>query len=150
MKLTNLVIILGIVVSFTAFASGADERDPAGMTDDGSGIPANDANGKVVGYTTLDNARMKAETGAAVLFFNAAWCPTCRAALADLTSRQGELGDITVFLVDYDSEKDLKRRYAVSAQHTFVQIDTNGDAVLLWNGGATDMLLHKIEGLDAG
>jgi hypothetical protein len=55
------------------------------------------------------------------------------------------LGDIAVFLADYDKERTLKQTYGVSAQHTYVQIDKDGNAVTMWNGGGTDMILMNVE-----
>ncbi len=55
------------------------------------------------------------------LLFHANWCPTCRAqdrALDTLKSEQGL--DLTVLKVNYDTEKDLKRRFKVNAQSTIV------------------------------
>lgn len=55
------------------------------------------------------------------LHFHADWCPTCRAQEKVLRSLQSEPGlDLTVMVVQYDTEKDLKKRFNVRAQSTFV------------------------------
>lgn len=55
------------------------------------------------------------------LHFHADWCPTCRAQDKALQSLKAEKGlDITVLTVNYDTEKDVKRRFKVNAQSTFV------------------------------
>lgn len=55
------------------------------------------------------------------LHFHADWCPTCRAQDKALQSLKAEKGlDITVLTVNYDTEKDMKRRFKVNAQSTFI------------------------------
>ena len=55
------------------------------------------------------------------LHFRADWCPTCRAQDKVLESLKTEPGlDLTVFAVNYDTEKDLKRRFQINSQSTFV------------------------------
>ncbi|OIN93640.1 MAG: thiol reductase thioredoxin [Comamonadaceae bacterium CG1_02_60_18] len=55
------------------------------------------------------------------LHFHADWCPTCRAQSQVLQGLKSEAGlDITVLVVNYDTEKDLKRRFNVRAQSTLV------------------------------
>jgi hypothetical protein len=45
--------------------------------------------------------------------------------------------DLTIVLVDFDSESDLKRQYGITVQHTFVQIDTDGSELAKWSGSLT-------------
>jgi thioredoxin 1 len=76
------------------------------------------------------------QSGAVVLFFAASWCPTCQAADESLT-RAGVPDGLTVVKVDYDEETDLKRRYGVTVQHTFVQVDTDGNQLAKFAGSVT-------------
>ena len=55
------------------------------------------------------------------LHFRADWCPTCRAQDKVLEGLKSEPGlGVTVLSVNYDTEKDLKRRFKVNAQSTIV------------------------------
>jgi thioredoxin 1 len=55
------------------------------------------------------------------LIFHADWCPTCRAQDKVLQTLKAEPGlDLTVLVVNYDTEKALKRRFKVNAQSTLV------------------------------
>ena len=55
------------------------------------------------------------------LHFHADWCPTCRAQDKTLQSMKDEKGlDLTILTVNYDTEKDLKKRFNVRTQSTMV------------------------------
>lgn len=65
-----------------------------------------------------------------VLFFHASWCPSCKKANTFLESYYaGNDVPLTVYKVDYDSNKELRSRYGVTYQHTFVVIDGEGKAI---------------------
>jgi len=56
-----------------------------------------------------------------VLQFRADWCPTCRIQDKVLQTLKSEPGlDVTVFKVNFDTEKDLKRQFKVQAQSTMI------------------------------
>ena len=76
------------------------------------------------------------DAGNVVLFFNAAWCPTCREAVANLDAN-GVPAGLTVVSVDYDSASQLKREYGVTVQHTFVQVDSSGAQQTKFTGALT-------------
>ncbi|KXK10180.1 MAG: hypothetical protein UZ22_OP11002000912 [Microgenomates bacterium OLB23] len=44
-----------------------------------------------------------------------------------------------------DEEKALAKQYGVGYQHTFVQIDQQGNEVTKWNGGSLKELLSSIK-----
>lgn len=55
------------------------------------------------------------------LHFHADWCPTCRAQDKALQSMKDEKGlDLTILTVNYDTERDLKKRFNVRTQSTMV------------------------------
>lgn len=83
-----------------------------------------------------------------VLFFYANWCPTCREADPNLKVNAQKIPqDLTVIRVNYNDtdtdkkEKDLAKKYGVTYQHTFVQINNEGKEITKWNGGKIDELL---------
>lgn len=74
------------------------------------------------------NLLANAEKGSVVLFFNASWCPTCRVAVRNINNSLDSIpSDLTILSVDYDDSTDLKRKYGVTYQHTFVKVDKDGD-----------------------
>lgn len=87
-----------------------------------------------------------------VLFFYASWCPNCKPADAEFRDRMSEIpAGATVIRVNYSdpstdqAEKDLATKYGVTYQHTFVQIDQDGNAVTKWNGGKLAELQKNIK-----
>ncbi len=79
-----------------------------------------------------------AEKGNVVLFFRAAWCPSCRTVDADIKANMKSIpANLTILDVDYDKSSDLKRKYGVTMQHTFVQVDAQGNLIKKWSGGST-------------
>ena len=101
-------------------------------------------------YITYDQYQAFKDTYAdskVVLFFNATWCPDCRAINEALTSDPGKIpAGTTVVSVDYDQHADLRQRYGVTMQHTFVQINSSGDKVRQWASTSTDGLLKELQG----
>lgn len=76
-----------------------------------------------------------------VLFFHADWCPFCVEADKQFKARQEEIpSGVTVLKTHYDTETVLKQKYGVTYQHTFVQIDAQGNMVTKWNGGDVENL----------
>jgi len=90
-------------------------------------------------YVAYDAAKLAfAKEGKVVLFFNASWCPTCKAIDADIKASLSDIPANTLIMsVDYDSSKDLKVKYGVTTQHTFVQVDADGNSLNKWVGGDT-------------
>lgn len=117
--------------------SGSDTRQ---TPSDGSYLAYSEANFQA----TSDKRR--------VLFFYASWCPTCRPADKEFQASSDQIPeDVVVLRVNYNdsdtdrSEKALADRYGVTYQHTFVQIDENGNEIAKWNGGAMDELLENLK-----
>ncbi len=83
-------------------------------------------------YSNYD-ASLVGNTDDTVLFFHASWCPSCSAADKGITSGTVPEG-LTILKTDYDSSTDLRKKYGVVAQHTFVQIDADGNEIKKWVG----------------
>jgi len=87
-----------------------------------------------------------------VLFFYANWCPTCRPADESFKKNVNQIpADVSLVQVNYNdteteqAETDLAKKYRVSYQHTFVQIDEQGNEVAKWNGGKIDELIKNLK-----
>lgn len=72
-------------------------------------------------YSAAALAQAQSANKPVAVHFHAAWCPTCRAQEKVLQDLKAEAGlDLTVLVANYDTEKDLKRRFNVRAQSTLV------------------------------
>ncbi len=118
----------GLVMSGLASAVFAQDRKPA----------------DALAYESFDQLKAIAQNGPAILYFHAEWCPTCRAAMVSFRGRWPEVQPgITLVIADYDTEVDLKARYGVTYQNTFVQVGTDGEKIQIWNGGGIEALNSK-------
>ncbi len=129
------------------------EKDAPAMKTDSSAKSADNkmmADSRYVQYSS--SALENASQGRRVLFFYASWCPTCIPADANFSKEASLIPeDLTVLRVNYNdpqtdqAEKDLAKKYGITYQHTFVQIDSAGEEVTKWNGGQLDELLSTIK-----
>jgi len=87
-------------------------------------------------YSEANLAQAISEDGKAVIFFHAGWCPTCQAASKDFEANKEQIpSDVTILKADYDTETELKTKYGVVMQDTFVQVDADGEVLSTWNSG---------------
>jgi thiol-disulfide isomerase/thioredoxin len=81
-----------------------------------------------------------------VLFFHASWCPTCKTANKNFISQREEIPQNIVLLkLNYDKETDLKKKYGITYQHTFVLVDKEGNSISKWNGGDIAKLKERTQ-----
>lgn len=97
-------------------------------------------------------AEIKSEDTKRVLYFFANWCPTCKVADESFNENKAKIPEnIEIIKINYnDSETDeedkkLARKYGITYQHTFVQIDENGNEITKWNGGGFEELLLNVK-----
>lgn len=126
--LVAFVLLFGIVVGEAGAQSRSNGRDPEE---------------RYVDYS--DRAFAEADDARRVYFFHAGWCPTCRTAHRNFTRNVDRIpGDVVVFRVDYDSNRELRRRFGVTYQHTYVLVDEEGELVRRWSGGDIDQLIRNL------
>ncbi len=90
-------------------------------------------------YEPYDESKLAfADSGAVVLFFKAEWCPSCRVLEKDILSKKDQIPeDLTILTLDYDTELELRKKYGVTTQHTFVQVDSAGNMIKKWSSDVT-------------
>lgn len=132
----------GMMEEGTDSFMGQDLGGDDGMMEEDSGMMM--GAGQYVEYTQAAydaNADKKR-----VLFFHAAWCPTCKSADAEFNENVSEIpAGVVVMKADYDAEEALKTQYGVTYQHTFVQVDAQGNEIAKWNGGSTEELIANVQ-----
>ena len=92
----------------------------------------------VLAFTTLKDAMMGPKDQTVVYFFAATWCPDCQATYKDLKVNFGMLPmDFKLVIVNYDKNPDLRKRYGITAQHTFLTLGPAGEKKKVWAGSVT-------------
>lgn len=153
--IVTLLVIGGVIAGIFLMSRKAPEQNinQAATSDNKPALtqesePAK--SGQYVAYSPEIFAQTKA--GRRVLFFYANWCSTCRPADADFVSNANQLpAGVAVIRVNYNdnetdaNEKELANRYGITYQHTFVQIDSDGQEVIKWKGGQSEALQRNIK-----
>ena len=103
------------------------------------------SSGKKVIYRDLMSAEALAGRNPTVLFFAADWCPSCQADMKDINANGAKLGKVNVVVVDYDKSTDLKNKYGITVQDTFVQIGPMGEKLAIWNGGGVPGIIKNLK-----
>ncbi len=127
-----------------------EKKEGEAMMEKDGGKMMNSDSSRYVEYSkaVLDQSADKRR----VLYFYATWCPSCKAANEDFTANPNQIPeDVVVIRTNYNDpntdqeEKDLAKKYGITYQHTFVQIDAQGNQITKWNGGDTDELIANIK-----
>ena len=92
---------------------------------------------RYVDYTTKGLTKASEKNGRAILWFAAlAWCPSCQAADRDFKAHFDKVPkDVTILKINYDTAKELKQKYSIVMQDTFIQVDSQGKEITRWNSG---------------
>lgn len=97
-------------------------------------------------FEDLDQVRALAAKGPTVIYFHAHWCPTCQATMTSFQARWPEVRPgLTLVIADYDKDLDIKSAYGVTYQNTFVQVNTDGSKLQIWNGGGLEALNERTQ-----
>ena len=145
--LTIAVLIIGSVTAYavtrpttdaTTAGGGSSSSEPG--TSDGQSAPTTGAPERYVDYspTAIANA-----DGTTLLFFHATWCPSCRQIESEILE-QGVPEGVTIIKVDYDSHQDLRQKYGVTVQTTFVSVDSSGDEIASFTPYGGDLSLQAV------
>lgn len=131
MTLLAVVVVLFVPAQKTSApespsSSQTSQELSSGENSDPTDMLADNPTTKPGSYIDYKDGVIEATTGTKILFFHAPWCPQCRQAEKSITSTT--LPDnLTIIKVDYDSRQDLRQKYGVTLQTTFVKVDDNGE-----------------------
>jgi len=126
-------------------ASTAPEPSVTESAEPSESIPPTDEPAASVpgDYVDYEPGIIESTPGTKALFFHASWCPKCRALEEDILAN--DIPDnFTIIKVDFDSETELRQRYAVTLQTTIVYVDDDGAALakgVLYDDTTLDALL---------
>jgi thiol:disulfide interchange protein len=76
-----------------------------------------------------------------VLYFWAPWCVSCTTLDQDILDHKVQVPpDVTLLRVPYDTAHDLKQKYQIITQHSFVRLDDHDNSLGSWVGGGMEEL----------
>ena len=145
--LVSVVIVGGLVAALllrpvdttnrTARTSESNQQEPEPASAEDKPL----AEGRYIAYDPgLVSAEGYDET---ILFFHASWCPECRAFEAAI-NEGGVPAGVQVLKVDYDSSTELRQKYEVTIQSSFVKVNDVGEKVSSWVGYGKDKSVDAI------
>ncbi len=129
-KLLLLLTIAALVI-ITLIVVYVLTRPAADLSSNVSQPPANSSSESTAPttgeghYVEYSPTAIAAAEGTTLLFFHAPWCPSCRQIDSEIVA-DGLPDGVTVIKVDYDSNQDLRQKYGVTIQTTFVKVDSAG------------------------
>ena len=141
----NIGIIAGVIALVVIvggiYASTSNKEDGAMMQKDAkSNVKEEGGMMKAGSYEAYapEKVVLASVTHDVVLFFRASWCPTCKAVDADIKANLSKIpSSLAILDVNYDNSTALKQKYGVTYQHTFVQVDKDGNLIKKWSGSGT-------------
>ena len=150
--ITVVVIVVAVVlgIGIYAFSQKPSQPDSIMQKQDAVMEKNETSSSRYLDYskTVLDQPADKRR----ILYFYATWCPSCKVANEDFLANPDKIPeDVVVIRTNYNDpntdqeEKDLAKKYGITYQHTFVQIDAQGNEITKWNGGQTDELVANIK-----
>lgn len=139
-KITGLA--LGAMLLTSCIASSPVVQSPAPEAPVSEAPASSEESSAVAGqyitYGTYETSAAEFSDTNVVLFFNAAWCSTCQVARENFEASLDQIPtDLTIVVVDFDTATEVRKKYGVTVQHTFVQIDPAGEAVGKWSGSTS-------------
>lgn len=145
-----LLLLVGVGVWYSKSRSSISSPAPAASQDpEDRGPRETKGGGSYTPYKSgiLEETKDKRR----VLFFYANWCPTCKPADKSFTENISDIPEgVALIRVNYNDtdtdseEEELAKKYEVTYQHTFVEIDMDGKAVQRWNGGDFEDFLSNL------
>jgi thiol-disulfide isomerase/thioredoxin len=105
-----------------------------------------EAAGNYMPYESFVTSGDKYSDSKVVLFFNAVWCSTCQQARENIEASLGQIPkDLAIVVVDFDDSIELRKKYGVTVQHTFIEIDSAGEPLGKWSGSVTvDQIVEQL------
>lgn len=81
-----------------------------------------------------------------IYFFHASWCPVCQAIDKEINVDLSKIpSGVTVIKTDFDDSTELRKKYGVTYQYTFVQVDSEGNEVAQWTASSLDDVIAGIK-----
>ncbi|MGB4967648.1 MAG: thioredoxin family protein [Candidatus Saccharimonadales bacterium] len=119
------------------------------MAKEGDAMVKDDAMSKQGSYVTLvdyNKDPSKYADSKKVYFFHASWCPICKGIDEEISADMSKIpAGVTLIKTDFDNSTDLRQKYGVTTQYTFVQVDSNGNETAQWSATSLQKAIDGIE-----
>jgi thiol-disulfide isomerase/thioredoxin len=146
------VFTLGLTTLLLASCAAAEpvaannEPDSSMSETPSASETTNESAGDFIPYESFVTSGDKYSDSKVVLFFNAVWCSTCQQARENIEASLGEIPqDLAIVVVDFDDSIELRKKYGVTVQHTFIEIDSSGEPLGKWSGSVTvDQIVEQL------
>jgi thiol-disulfide isomerase/thioredoxin len=149
-----LIILVTIAVLIIASVAGYALTRPQTSASTGSPSTPNSSESNSSGsgssgtadssrYVDYSPSAIADASGTRLLFFHATWCPSCRQIESEIIE-QGVPEGVTIIKVDYDSNQDLRQKYGVTVQTTFVSVDASGEEIASFVPYGGDLSLNSV------
>lgn len=140
------LFLLIVTVGFLFFKDGFNKLQKGGNSGKSSNSEILMDRVNYLDYSEQNLASAQ-KNGKPVLFFAATiWCQTCQALEKEIKEKGDSLpSDVTILKVDYDNDREMKRKWGVITQHTLIQLDSNGNEINRWIGGNLDALIANLK-----
>lgn len=120
-----ILAAIGFAITNKKPATTNDQQAPVSTSDQQQTNLSDNKEGEYVDYSESNLASAKGEK---ILFFHAPWCPQCRSIEKGILEDKVPNG-FTIIKVDYDTNQDLRQKYGVTLQTTFVRINDNNELI---------------------
>ena len=130
LAVASIILVIFSSIAYVALMPKNDsnqkpQKNPSSSSTN-QGVPTPVSSVQPGSYVAYSPEAISTTPGTKLLFFHAPWCPQCREIEADIKNR-GVPENVTVFKVDYDSSQELRRKYGVTIQTTFVKVNSEGE-----------------------
>jgi thiol-disulfide isomerase/thioredoxin len=159
--ITSIVAVVAVLSGLFAYESLQNDNELKTMSmemqpvadsmnnEEATAMVNNDAMSNHGSYVTLSdynsNPSKYADTNN-VYFFHASWCPICQGIDKEISANESLVpAGVTLIKTDFDTSTDLRKKYGVTTQYTFVQVDSNGNEIAQWSATNTDKAIAGIK-----
>lgn len=105
------------------------------------------ASGNYVTLADYNSNQAKYSDTKKVYFFHASWCPVCQGIDNEINADPSKIpAGYTLIKTDYDQNTDLRQKYGVTYQYTFVEVDDSGNEVNQFSASSLDKVISGLKG----
>jgi thiol-disulfide isomerase/thioredoxin len=119
------------------------------MQDENAMMDDDDKMAKQGNYITLADFKKdmsKYKDNAKIYFFHATWCPVCQSVNKAIEADPSKIpAGATIIKTDFDKETELRQKYGVTYQYTFVQVDNDGNQIKKWSASNLNDVVDGIQ-----